>query len=49
MATAKKKKYTIQEERTYIYLLKTVWDIIYKVWYIQYLQGYTVLSTKVSL
>ena len=41
--------YTIQEDSTYIYLLKTVWDIIYKVWYIQYLQGYTDLSTKAFL
>lgn len=33
MATAKKKMYTIQEDSAYVYLLKTVWDIIYKVWY----------------
>ena len=45
----KKKKYMIHEKSTYIYLLKTVWDIICKVWYLQYLQGYNVLSTDVSL
>lgn len=30
MATAIKKMYTIHEDSTYIYLLKRVWDIIYK-------------------
>ena len=33
MATAKEKMYMIHEDSTYIYLLKTVWDIIYKVRY----------------